>query len=189
MRVHDYLAAYYVKFAKKEKKSERKRELNTKATQHYIDADRINMYNPQHLLRRAYFCLDEGEKMDQANAQFDFVLNQETSNIPALLGKACIAYNKKDYKLALTYYKKALRTNPGCPADVRYGLGLCKFKDFFYLLFTLWVLKVFFQKLSTSCVRLKIKKNPNCYILYFCTNNLTIFRFSTRYYVEWDRQS
>lgn len=30
-------------------------------------------------------------------------------------GKACISFNKKDYRGALAYYKKALRTNPGCP--------------------------------------------------------------------------
>ena len=30
-------------------------------------------------------------------------------------GKACIAFNKKDYKGALAFYKKALRTNPNCP--------------------------------------------------------------------------
>ena len=32
-------------------------------------------------------------------------------------GKACIAFNKKDYKAALAFYKKALRTNPGCPGE------------------------------------------------------------------------
>ena len=133
MRVYDSLAAYYVQMATQEKKSEKKRELFSKATQHYIDADKINMYNPRHLLGRAYFCLYEGDKMDQANAQFDFVLNQEPNNIPSLLGKACIAYNKKDYKSALTFYKKALRTNPNCPAEVRYGLGLCKLAYYLHL--------------------------------------------------------
>ena len=66
------------------------------------------------------------------------VLLQNGDNIPALLGKfsdyippisaqyfspthtttagkACIAFNKKDYKASLAFYKKALRTNPGCP--------------------------------------------------------------------------
>ena len=33
-------------------------------------------------------------------------------------GKACIAFNKKDYKGALAFYKKALRTNPNCPGMV-----------------------------------------------------------------------
>eukprot|EP00069_Balaena_mysticetus_P014856 bmy_22392T0 len=78
-----------------------------------------------HLLGRACFCLLEGDKMDQADAQFHFVLNQSPNNIPALLGKACISFNKKDYRGALAYYKKALRTNPGCPAEVRLGMGHC----------------------------------------------------------------
>jgi RNA polymerase-associated protein CTR9 len=40
------------------------------------------MYNPKHLLGRAFFCLYEGDKMEQANAQFDFVLNQVTTQSP-----------------------------------------------------------------------------------------------------------
>jgi len=53
--------------------------------------------------------------MDQADAQFNFVLQGSPSNIPSLLGKACISFNKKDYKGALAYYKKALRTDSICP--------------------------------------------------------------------------
>jgi tetratricopeptide (TPR) repeat protein len=60
--------------------------------------------------------------MEQADAQFNFVLNQSPNNIPSLLGKACIAYNKKDFRGALAFYKKALRTNPNCPAAVRLGI-------------------------------------------------------------------
>lgn len=53
---------------------------------------------------------------------------QAPNNIPALLGKACIAYHKKDYKGALFFYKKALRFNPMCPADIRLGMGHCLVK-------------------------------------------------------------
>ena len=53
--------------------------------------------------------------MDQADAQFNFVLNQSPDNIPSLLGKACISFNKKEYKQALQFYKKVLRVNPNCP--------------------------------------------------------------------------
>ena len=119
-----------MQLATREKNTSKKNDLYKSAAQNYHEAEKIDMYNRRHILGRAYYFLYEGEKMDQANAQFDFVLNQEPSNIPSLLGKACIAYNKKDYKLALTYYKKALRTNPGCPANVRYGLGLCKYTYF-----------------------------------------------------------
>lgn len=125
MRSLDTLAAFYVQRAHKEKNKDKKRELFTKATLLYTTADRIIMYDQNHLLGRAYFCLLEGEKMDQADAQFNFVLNQSNNNIPSLLGKACIAFNKKDYRGALAYYKKALRTNPTCPASVRLGMGHC----------------------------------------------------------------
>jgi len=50
---------------------------------------------------------------------------QASNNIPSLLGKACIAFNKKDFRGSLAYYKKALRTNPSCPASVRLGMGHC----------------------------------------------------------------
>ena len=77
---------------------DKKRELFTKATLLYTTADKILMYEPNHLLGRAYFCLLEGDKMDQADQQFNFVISQNSCNIPALLGKGCIAFNKKDYK-------------------------------------------------------------------------------------------
>jgi len=80
------------------------------------------------LLGRAFFCLLEGDKIEQADAQFNFVLNQSSNNIPAQLGKACIAFNRKDYRGALAYYKKALRSNPMCPADVRLGMAHCFLK-------------------------------------------------------------
>lgn len=128
MAALDTLSAYYVQQANKEKDREKKRELFTKATLLYTTADKIIMYDLNHLLGRAYFCLLEGDKMDQADAQFNFVLNQSINNIPSLLGKACIAFNKKDYRGALLFYKKALRTNPKCPAAVRLGMGHCFYK-------------------------------------------------------------
>lgn len=128
MKAYDMLAAYYVQEANREKSKDKKRELFMKATHLYTTADKIIMYDQNHLLGRAYFCLLEGDKMDQADAQFNFVLNQSPSNIPSLLGKACIAFNKKDYRGALAFYKKALRTNPNCPAAVRLGMGHCFLK-------------------------------------------------------------
>lgn len=118
-----------------------------KATHLYTTADKIIMYDQVGLQFEIleyykiklflfviesfigpYFCLLEGDKMEQADAQFNFVLNQSPSNIPSLLGKACIAFNKKDYRGALAFYKKTLRTNPNCPAAVRLGMGHCFLK-------------------------------------------------------------
>ncbi|KAI1309430.1 RNA polymerase-associated protein CTR9 -like protein [Halotydeus destructor] len=133
MRALDTLAAFYVKVANKEKNRDKKKEFFSKANHLYTTADKIVMYDENHLLGRAYFCLLEGDKVDQADAQFNFVVNQKAQNnlepsIPSLLGKACIAFNKKDYKASLVHYKKALKTNPRCPADVRLGMAHCFYK-------------------------------------------------------------
>jgi RNA polymerase-associated protein CTR9 len=124
----DTLAAYYVQLANKERNKDLKKEYCNKATTLYTSADKISMYEADHLLSRAYFCLLDSDKLDQADAQFNFVLTTNNLNVAALVGKACIAFNKKDYKNALNFYKKALRANPNAPASVRLGIGLCFFK-------------------------------------------------------------
>ncbi|CAJ0962172.1 unnamed protein product, partial [Mesorhabditis belari] len=63
--------------------------------------------------------------MEQADEQFNFVVNTSPDNIPATLGRACIAFQKKDYKTALLHYKKALKLKPDCAPDVRLGIGHC----------------------------------------------------------------
>lgn len=57
----------------------------------YRKALRCYIVLQNHLLGRACFCLLEGDKMDQADAQFHFVLNQSPNNIPALLGECSLA--------------------------------------------------------------------------------------------------
>ncbi|CAF0876803.1 unnamed protein product [Adineta ricciae] len=123
MRCLDTLAAYYVKRGHREKAKDKKREFFTQATLLYTHADKILMYDLNHLLGRAYICLLEGDKMDQAEQQFNFVLNQMQNNIPALLGRACIAFNKKDYRQALNLYKRALKYSPENSAGIRVGLA------------------------------------------------------------------
>ena len=124
----DTLAAYYVQQANREKNKDLKKEFCSKATTLYTSGDKISMYEADHLLSRAFFCLLEADKLDQADAQFNFVLTTQPYNVSALVGKACIAYNKKDYKNALNLYKKALKANSNTPAGVRLGMGLCFFK-------------------------------------------------------------
>ncbi|KAK6741499.1 hypothetical protein RB195_009387 [Necator americanus] len=128
MRALDILAAYYVKLGHKERTSkERKRDLFSKATLLYTTADRIKMYDMPHLTGRAYFCLVEARasKVDQADQQFNFVLKQDAYDIPAMMGKAIIAFSKQDYKTALYFLKRALRQKPDGPADMRVGIGYC----------------------------------------------------------------
>ena len=128
LKTLDMLAAYYVQQANKEKNKDKKKEFCSKATLLYTAADKIAMYDADHLLSRAYFCLLDNDKMDQANAQFDFVLTTNNISVPALVGKGSILFNKKDYKNSLNHFKRALKSNPGAPASVRLGMGLCFFK-------------------------------------------------------------
>ncbi|KAK5974817.1 RNA polymerase-associated protein CTR9 [Trichostrongylus colubriformis] len=128
MRALDILAAYYVRLGHKERTSkEKKRDLFSKATLLYTTADRIKMYDMPHLTGRAYFCLVEARasKVDQADQQFNFVLKQDPYDIPAMMGKAIIAFSKQDYKTALYFLKRALRQKPSGPADMRVGIGYC----------------------------------------------------------------
>ena len=39
------------------------------------------MYDTHHILGRAYFCLLEGDKMDQAEAQFNYILQQVRDHV------------------------------------------------------------------------------------------------------------
>ncbi|CBY09563.1 unnamed protein product [Oikopleura dioica] len=129
MRCLDTLAAYNVICGKQEVDKEKQTKFFMEATTLYTLADKVIMYDQSHLLGRACFCLlDKGDQLDQADNQFNFVLDQDLNSIPALLGKACIAFNKRDFKGALGHYKKCLRLNPGCPADIRLGMGLCFYR-------------------------------------------------------------
>lgn len=139
----DLLAIFYVRKAFAAKKSERKRDFFARAAQKFTEVDKSEFINFSkhgseyqfHLLGRAYCCLIEG-RVDQADAQFQFVLQQqqqsgEPENVPSLLGRACIEFNKKEpsgKRNALQLYKKALQVCPRCPADVRLGLAICFYR-------------------------------------------------------------
>merc|ERR1712066_550842 len=125
----DKLAAYYVMKSKSEKVSKRKDELKQQATQLYTMADKISMYDIDHLLGRACFCLQDRGKIDQAEQQFTFVLEHDKNNTKAMLGQAAIAFDRKEYRKCLNWYRKALKTNPGCQdPSIRIGLGICYYK-------------------------------------------------------------
>uniref|UniRef100_A0A0N4Z759 RNA polymerase-associated protein CTR9 n=1 Tax=Parastrongyloides trichosuri TaxID=131310 RepID=A0A0N4Z759_PARTI len=128
LKLYDALSSYLILCACKETEKSKKAQLFAKATAYFNAGDKILMFEQDHLLGRAYFCLYEGLKMDQAEAQFKFVINTDESNIPAILGYACVLYNKKDYKKSLEMYKKVLKMCPNCPAYVRLGIGYCLLK-------------------------------------------------------------
>jgi len=61
MTVLDTLAAYNVKKGQEQKEKEKRDRFMNKASVLYAHADKLSMYNFNHLLGRAYFCLaDDG---------------------------------------------------------------------------------------------------------------------------------
>ncbi|BHF72144.1 protein required for normal CLN1 and CLN2 G1 cyclin expression [Sparganum proliferum] len=125
VQLFDMLANYCGRKASKEKNKEKRNQLIERATALFTSADRIAMYDQKHLLGRAFYFIYEGENWSQADSQLNFVLNQGSPSVPAYLGKACIAFNKQEYRNALGFYRKALRLQPNCPASVRLGIGHC----------------------------------------------------------------
>uniref|UniRef100_UPI00358F373B RNA polymerase-associated protein CTR9 homolog n=1 Tax=Myxine glutinosa TaxID=7769 RepID=UPI00358F373B len=121
----DMLAAHYVQRAWKTRLADGRKELIRQAKDLHLMADKIIIDDQNHILGKACWSLLEGDQMNQAESHFNLVLYQAPLNIPALLGMACIAFNRKNYHEALAYYKRVLRSNPGCPADVRLGMGHC----------------------------------------------------------------
>ncbi len=54
--------------------------------------------------------------------------NNKRRNVVGHLALAALLYNTSMYKEALQLYCRALREHPGCPAEVRVGIGACSLK-------------------------------------------------------------
>ncbi|MFS7991242.1 putative RNA polymerase-associated protein Ctr9 [Helianthus anomalus] len=121
------LGAYYSYLGKIETKQREKEEHFILATQYYNKASRIDMHEPSTWIGKGQLLLAKGD-VDQAFAAFKIVLDGDRDNIPALLGQACVEFNRGKYSSSLEMYKRVLQVYPGCPAAVRLGIGLCRYK-------------------------------------------------------------
>lgn len=121
------LGAYYSNVAKTETKQREKDDYFIRATHFYNTASRIDKHEPSTWVGKGQLLLAKGE-LDQAFGAFRIVLDEQPDNIPALLGQACVQFNRGRYSESLELYKRALQAYPGCPAAVRLGLGLCRYK-------------------------------------------------------------
>jgi RNA polymerase-associated protein CTR9 len=128
MRCMDLLAAYYVKKGRSFRNEKERKEYFSKATVLYTTADKLMMYDPQHLVGRAYFCLLEAVKSGQAKAQFDYVINYRPTDTSAIIGRALENYVSGEYNAALAFFRKALKMKPNLPPEVRLGFGHCYLK-------------------------------------------------------------
>ncbi|KAE9604674.1 putative RNA polymerase-associated protein Ctr9 [Lupinus albus] len=121
------LGAYYSYLGKIETKQREKEEHFILATQYYNKASRIDMHEPSTWIGKGQLLLAKGE-VEQASAAFKIVLDGDRDNVPALLGQACVEFNRGRYSDSLELYKRALQVYPDCPAPVRLGIGLCRYK-------------------------------------------------------------
>ncbi|KAK1423878.1 hypothetical protein QVD17_19187 [Tagetes erecta] len=121
------LGAYYSYLGKIETKQREKEEHFILATQYYNKASRIDMHHPSTWIGKGQLLLAKGD-VEQAFAAFKIVLDGDPDNIPALLGQACVDFNRGKYSTSLEMYKRVLQLYPGCPAPVRLGIGLCRYK-------------------------------------------------------------
>ena len=65
------------------------------------------------------------EHLSQAGINFDNACQCDRTCIPAILGKAAVSFNRRQYAEALKQYKYVLQLNPACPPEVRIGLAHC----------------------------------------------------------------
>lgn len=121
------LGAYYNNVGKIKPKQSEKEEQIILATGFYRKASRTDNLEPSTWVRKGQLLLLKGD-LEQAYGAFKIVLDEQAKNILALLGQACVQFNRRWYAKSLELYKKALQAYPGCPAVVRLGLGLCHYK-------------------------------------------------------------
>uniref|UniRef100_A0A0D6R6J2 Uncharacterized protein n=1 Tax=Araucaria cunninghamii TaxID=56994 RepID=A0A0D6R6J2_ARACU len=121
------LGAHYSNIGKIESRQREKEDHFIRATQFYNKASKIDKHEPSTWVGKGQLLLAKGD-LEQASGAFEIALGGQPENIPALLGQACVQFNRGRYAESLELYKRALRAFPGCPAAVRLGLGLCRYK-------------------------------------------------------------
>ncbi|CAA7057905.1 unnamed protein product [Microthlaspi erraticum] len=121
------LGAYHSYLAKTETKQKEKEDHFIAATQFYNRASRIDMHEPSTWVGKGQLLLAKGEP-DNAFQAFKIVLDNAPDNVPALLGQASVEFNRGRFSESLQLYKRVLQVYPGCPAAVRLGIGLCRYK-------------------------------------------------------------
>ncbi|GMY36411.1 protein CTR9 homolog, partial [Fagus crenata] len=98
------LGAYYSYLGKIETKQREKEEHFILATQYYNKASRIDMHEPSTWVGKGQLLLAKGD-VEQAFAAFKIVLDGDRDNVPALLGQACVEFNRGRYSESLELYK------------------------------------------------------------------------------------
>ncbi|KAH8398937.1 hypothetical protein KR222_000083, partial [Zaprionus bogoriensis] len=126
LRTYTLLTAHFVRQVCCEP-CQRRAEWQEKVAQllHAMDNMHTVSNEVQHLLCRGFGLLVIESRLLEADNHFIAVLRQVPHHVLALLGRACLAYNREEYRVALGYFKDVLLHHPHGPADVRVGIAHC----------------------------------------------------------------
>lgn len=91
--------------------------------------DSLRQQHDPHLqVTKGFLWMLSSSRAQDADALLISVLRNHPKNILALIGRACLAYNRQDYIGALGYFKSVLLIQPQGMADVWVGIGHCFWK-------------------------------------------------------------
>ncbi|KAL6522953.1 hypothetical protein OROHE_016800 [Orobanche hederae] len=126
------LGAYYSYLGKIEIKHREKDDYFVQATKYYNNASRIDMHEPSTWIGKGetlcfYWLFGAKGEVEQAFNAFNIVLDGDCDNVPALLGRGCVHFNRGRYSEALELYKRTLQVYPWAPS-IRVGIALCHYK-------------------------------------------------------------
>lgn len=126
LRIHTMLAAHFFRLACSEH-GHRSAVWQEKVAQELQHMDNLQVVSNeiQHLLCRGFALMLIETRLLDADNHFVSVLRQMPQSVPALLGRACLAYNRQEYRVALGYFKSLLVHHPHGPVDVRVGIAHC----------------------------------------------------------------
>ncbi|XP_030566405.1 RNA polymerase-associated protein CTR9 homolog isoform X1 [Drosophila novamexicana] len=126
LKIHTLLAAHFFRLACSEH-GNRRAMWQEKVSQQLQIMDSMQLVSNDlpHLLCRGFALMLTEARLQDADNHFVSVLRQMPYSVPALLGRACLAYNRQEYRVALGYFKSVLQHHPHGPADVRVGIAHC----------------------------------------------------------------
>ena len=121
------LAAYHIAVGQGETNEEKRAKTFELADKYLSESARVVDSSEGFFVGIGCLSMAKGE-FKEAKNHFKEALDQCKDCIPAILGKACVAYHNKEYSTALKLYASAIEMNPECPANVRLGLAQCLYK-------------------------------------------------------------
>ncbi|ORX50505.1 TPR-like protein [Hesseltinella vesiculosa] len=125
--LYTLLATLYLGLAKQANTDKKlKEDYLTLATQTLNEADRIhNHYEQSFIIKGHLFLLRNNTK--EALRHFDMVLERRNNCVPALVAKANILFQAKNYKSALKIFQQTLMftNNDSAAAETRLGIAQC----------------------------------------------------------------